>query len=42
MFMLAVQFEGPENIYHVLMRGPEKTVAEHKKGFETWVKGFKK
>ena len=40
--MLAVQFEGPENVYHIKLTGPEKTVAEHKKGFDAWLKGFKK
>jgi hypothetical protein len=40
--MLAVQFDTPDNSYQILFRGPAKTVAEHKKGFETWVKGFKK
>jgi hypothetical protein len=32
--MLAVQFEGPDNNYHILLRGPQKTIAEHKKGFD--------
>jgi hypothetical protein len=40
--MLAVQFEGPDNKYHIKLIGPAKTVAEHKKGFDEWVKGFKK
>jgi hypothetical protein len=40
--MLAVQFEGPDNPYHIKLTGPAKTVAEAKKGFDEWVKGFKK
>lgn len=40
--MLAVQFEGPENAYHIMLRGPEATIKEHKKGFDEWLKGFKK
>ena len=40
--MLAVHFDGPENIYHIKLIGPAKTVSEQKKGFDEWVKGFKK
>ncbi len=40
--MLAVQFEGPDNTYHIKLVGPAKTIAEAKKGFDDWLKGFKK
>jgi hypothetical protein len=40
--MLAVQFEGPDNPYHIKLTGPAKTVDEAKKGFDEWLKGFKK
>jgi len=40
--MLAVQFEGPQDVYHIKFTGPAKTIAEHKKGFDEWLKGFKK
>jgi hypothetical protein len=40
--MLAVHFDGADNAYHVKLIGPAKTVAEAKKGFDEWLKGFKK
>jgi hypothetical protein len=40
--MLAVQFEGPDNTYHIKLTGPAKTIEEYKKGFDDWLKGFKK
>lgn len=40
--MFAVQFEAPDNNYHILMRGPAKTMAEQKEGFDKWIKGFAK
>jgi hypothetical protein len=39
--MLAVHFEGPKNIYHIKLVGPEKTVEHYKKGFDDWLKAFK-
>jgi hypothetical protein len=39
--MLAVQFEGPKNIYHIKLTGPAKTVEAYKKGFDEWIKNFK-
>lgn len=39
--MLAVQFEGPKNVYHIKLTGPAKTVEAYKKGFDDWVKNFK-
>jgi hypothetical protein len=40
--MLAVQFDGPDNTYHIKLVGPEKTIDAAKKGFDEWLKGFKK
>jgi hypothetical protein len=40
--MLAIQFEGPDNLYHILLTGPAATVEHHKKAFDEWLKGFKK
>jgi hypothetical protein len=43
--MLAIHLDGPgkdEDVYHVKLIGPAKTVAEAKKGFDEWLKGFKK
>ena len=39
---MAVQFEGPSDVYHIKFTGPAKTVAEQKKAFDEWLKGFKK
>lgn len=39
--MLAVYFEGPDNPYQIKFTGPSKTVGEHKKAFEDWLKAFK-
>lgn len=39
--MLAVQFDGPKNVYHIRLTGPAKTVEAYKKGFDEWVKKFK-
>lgn len=39
--MLAVQFEGPKNVYHIKLTGPAKTIEANKKGFDEWVKNFK-
>lgn len=36
------QFEGPDNIYHIRLVGPAKTVDAYAKGYDEWVKGFKK
>jgi hypothetical protein len=40
--MLAVQFKGPENLYHIKLTGPARSVEHYKKGFDTWLTGFKK
>jgi hypothetical protein len=39
--MLAVQFEGPDSPYHVILRGPAKTIDKSARDFESWIKGFK-
>jgi hypothetical protein len=40
--MLAIHFDGPKDVYHIRMVGPAKTIEAYKKGFDEWVKGFKK
>lgn len=39
--MIAIYFDGPDNVYQIKLTGPDKTVAEHKKAFEDWIKAFK-
>lgn len=39
--MLAVAFESPKGPYYLRLVGPEKTVAQHKQGFDAWLKNFK-
>jgi len=39
--MIAIQFDGPKNIYHIRFVGPAKTIDKNKEAFETWIKGFK-
>ena len=39
--MLAVQFQGPKNLYHIRLVGPAKTVEHYKAGFDEWLKNFK-
>ncbi|MFQ3649194.1 MAG: hypothetical protein SNJ75_02590 [Gemmataceae bacterium] len=36
------QFETGDNVYHIRLVGPTKTVEHYQKGYEEWVKGFKK
>jgi len=39
--MLAVHYEGPDGkTYHIILRGPAKTVEEHKTEFDDWLAGF--
>lgn len=40
--MLAVQFEGPRNVWHLKLIGPARTVAKHKAEFDNWLKAFTK
>jgi len=40
--MLAVQWDGPDNPYQIKLVGPADTVGHYAKGFEDWLKGFKK
>ena len=39
--MLGVIFEGPDHTYYLTVIGPAKTIEQHKKGFDEWIKGFK-
>jgi hypothetical protein len=39
--LLGVVFESPKGPYFFRLVGPAKTVAENKKTFEDWIKGFK-
>ena len=39
--MIAVYFDGPEDVYQFKLTGPAKTVEQYQKDFDTWVKGFK-
>jgi len=39
--MLAIHFEGPENVYHIRLTGPAKTIEAAKKGFDDWFNGMK-
>jgi hypothetical protein len=39
--MLAVQFDGKNEVYHIKLTGPAKTVEMYKKGFDEWLKAFK-
>jgi hypothetical protein len=39
---LGVVFASKNGPYFITVTGPAKTVAEHKKGFDEWLKGFKK
>jgi hypothetical protein len=40
--MLAIHFDGPDNVYHIKFTAPAATVEAHKKAFDEWIKGFKK
>ncbi|MGL4552010.1 MAG: hypothetical protein ACRC33_12595, partial [Gemmataceae bacterium] len=35
-------FEGADQVYHIRLVGPAKTVKHFEKGYDEWVKGFKK
>lgn len=39
--MVAVIFQCPKGPYFIRLVGPEKTVAEHRKAFDEWLKNFK-
>jgi hypothetical protein len=39
--MLGVVFESPKGPYFMRVTGPAKTIAEHKKAFDDWLKNFK-
>ncbi len=40
--LIGIQLDGPDNTYQIKLLGPAKTVEESKKGFDEWIKGFKK
>jgi hypothetical protein len=39
--MMAVQYQGTDNLYHIRLVGPAKTVEHYQKGFDAWLKNFK-
>lgn len=39
--MIAIYWEGPQNTYQIVLRGPIKTVEENRKSFDKWLKEFK-
>ncbi|MFO0879010.1 MAG: hypothetical protein U0840_16830 [Gemmataceae bacterium] len=40
--MVGIHLDGPKDVYHIRMVGPAKTMDHYRKGFEEWVKGYKK
>lgn len=40
--LLGIQVRLGDNNYHILVKGPAKTVEKHKKDFEAWLKALKK
>jgi hypothetical protein len=38
---LSVYFDTKDGVYFLRLSGPAKTVSHNKKGFDSWVKGFK-
>lgn len=40
--MVAIQVEGPRDVYQIKLVGPDKTVEHFLKGFDQWIKDFKK
>jgi hypothetical protein len=40
--MIAIHFDGPKEVYHIKLTGPAKTIDEHAKAFDGWIKGFGK
>jgi hypothetical protein len=39
--MVAIYFDGPQDVYQIKLTGPEKVVDEHMKEFDDWIKAFK-
>jgi hypothetical protein len=39
---IAIQFQGPDSLYHIILTGPADTVAKYKDGLDKWLKEFKK
>jgi hypothetical protein len=40
--MMAIHYEGKDDVYHFRLVGPADTVANYKQGFEDWLKALKK
>ncbi len=40
--LFGVVFESPNGPYFIRVTGPARTMEQHKKGFDEWLKGFKK
>ena len=39
--MVALHWEGPNNVYHFRLTGPAKTVEKNRQAFMDWLKSFK-
>ena len=39
--MVALHWEGPNNVYHFRLTGPAKTVEKNRQAFIDWLKSFK-
>jgi len=39
--MVAIYFDGPQDVYQIKLTGPEKVVDGHLKEFDDWIKAFK-
>jgi hypothetical protein len=39
--MVALHWEGPQNVYHFRLTGPAKTVEKNRQAFMDWLKSFK-
>jgi hypothetical protein len=39
--MICVIFESSNGPFYITLTGPARTVEQHKKGFDEWIKGFK-
>lgn len=40
--LLAVYFQGPDDVYQIKLTGPMDTVTQQKKAFDAWLSDFKK
>ena len=39
--MVAIYFDGPNDVYQIKLTGPAKTVEKYKPGFDDWLKALK-